>query len=117
LDRRPYNRFSLGDAYTLPASDVIFIQPYNDDDIFFLLGYLNSSFFRDYYLAHGGRRGGRLAFTQKILSSIKIPLFTYEVKKEISSITKFIIDKLCLDHKVVEEERKMQQIIQHNFSQ
>jgi len=115
LDRRPYNRFSLGDEYTLPASDVIFIQPYNDDDIFFLLGYLNSSFFRDYYLAHGGRRGRRLAFTPKILNSIKIPLFTDEVKKEINNITKIIIDKICINHKVEDEERKMQRIIQHNF--
>jgi adenine-specific DNA-methyltransferase len=117
LDRRPHNRFSLGSEYTIPASDVIFIQPHNDDDIFFLLGYLNSNFFRDYYLANGGRRGGRLAFTQKILNNIKIPLFTHEVKKEISNITKLIIDKLCADHKVEEEERKLQRIIQHNFSQ
>jgi adenine-specific DNA-methyltransferase len=112
LDRRPYNRFSLGEEYTLPASDVIFIQPYSDDDIFFLLGYLNSRFFRDYYLSFGGRRGGRVAFTQRILNNIKIPLFNDNTKKEISSITKCIINKIHLKHKIKKEEREIQQIVQ-----
>jgi adenine-specific DNA-methyltransferase len=112
LDRRPYSRFSLGSEYSLPASDVIFIQPYNDDDIFFLLGYLNSRFFRDYYLSFGGRRGGRVAFTQRILNNIKIPLFNDNTKKEISSITKRIINKIHLKHKIEKEEREIQQIVQ-----
>jgi adenine-specific DNA-methyltransferase len=112
LDRRSYNRFSLGDEYTLPSSDVIFIQPYSDDDIFFLLGYLNSRFFRDYYLSFGGRRGGRVAFTQRILNNIKIPLFNDNIKKEISSITKRIISKIHLKHKIKKEEREIQQIVQ-----
>jgi len=111
LDRRPYNRFSLGDAYTLPASDVIFIQPYNDDDIFFLLGYLNSSFFRDYYLSCGSRRGGRLAFTQRILNSVKIPLFNDNTKKEISDIIEYIISKIYRGDNVQQQEIEIHKII------
>ena len=114
LDRRPYNRFSLGDEYTLPASDVIFIQPYNDDDIFFLLGYLNSSFFRDYYLSSGGRRGGRIVFTQRILNSIKIPLLNDDIKKEISNITKYIITKLRTNQSIKQEEEEIHRVIYHS---
>ncbi len=111
LDRRPYNRFSLGGEYTLPASDVIFIQPYNDDDIFFLLGYLNSSFFREYYLSYGGRRGGRVAFTQRILNNIKIPLLLDNIKKEISDISKNIVDMLKNNKSSVKEEILIEKII------
>jgi len=111
LDRRPYNRFSLGEEYTLPASDVIFIQPYNDDDIFFLLGYLNSSFFRDYYFSYGGRRGGRLAFTQRILNSVKIPLFNDDTKKAISDITKNIVDGFKTNKSSVKEAFMLEKII------
>jgi len=111
LDRKPYSRFSIGCEYTLPASDVIFIQPYNDDDIFFLLGYLNSSFFRDYYLVHGGRRGGRLVFAQRILNSVKIPLFNDDTKKAISDITKNIIDEFKTNKSSGKEEFKLEKII------
>jgi adenine-specific DNA-methyltransferase len=111
LDRRPYNRFSLGAEYTLPGSDVIFIQPYNDDDIFFLLGYLNSSFFREYYLAHGGRRGGRLVFTQRILNNVKIPLFKDDTKRAISDITKNIVDGLKTNKNSGKEEFMLEKII------
>ena len=111
LDRRPYNRFSLGDEYTWPASDVIFIQPYDDDDIFFLLSYLNSSFFREYYLAYGGRRGGRVAFTQRILNNTKIPLIPDNIKKEISDITKNIINILYNNHNVEEKDNEIDRLI------
>jgi adenine-specific DNA-methyltransferase len=59
--------------------------------MFFLLGYLNSSFFRDYYFSCGRRRGGRLAFTQRILNSVKISLFNNDTKKAISDIAKNIV--------------------------
>jgi len=114
LDRRPYNRFSLGEEHTLPASDVIFIQPYNDDDTLFLLGYLNSNFFRDYYLSSGGRRGGRIVFTQRILNSIKIPLLNDDIKKEISNITKHIITRLCTNQSIKQEEEEIHRIIYHS---
>jgi adenine-specific DNA-methyltransferase len=45
LDRKPYNRFSMKEENILPSSDVIFIQPHKDEDIWFLLGFLNSHFF------------------------------------------------------------------------
>jgi adenine-specific DNA-methyltransferase len=111
LDRRPYNRFSLGDAYTLPASDVIFIQPYDDDNIFFLLGYLNSSFFREYYLSCGGRRGGRIVFTQKMLNNVRIPLLDDSIKKEISDMTTQIINLPHINYNKHSEEIKIEQII------
>ena len=93
LDRRPYNRFSLGEEGLLPSGDVLFIQPYREDDIYFLLGYLNSSFFRKYYLAKGGKRGGRISFTQRLLENVEIPVFSDKVVKKIVSLTKEIIAK------------------------
>jgi adenine-specific DNA-methyltransferase len=94
LDRRPYNRFSLGEEGFLPSGDVLFIQPYNDEDLYFLLGYLNTSFFRKYYLGKGGRRGGRISFTQRLLENVEIPLFPKEIKEKIIHITKEIMSKL-----------------------
>jgi adenine-specific DNA-methyltransferase len=111
LDRKPYNRFSLGEENFLPSSDVIFIQPYKDNDILFLLGVLNSQFFRDYYLSNGGRRGGRVAFTQRILEEIRIPLFSTDEKEKIKNITKEIIDKLKKGENTEKEEKKIEQII------
>jgi adenine-specific DNA-methyltransferase len=111
LDRKPYNRFSLGEENTLPSSDVIFIQPYKEDDIWFLLGFLNSHFFREYYLSNGGRRGGRIAFTQKILEEIKIPLFSTDEKEKIKDITKKIIHKLKKGENVEREEKELDNII------
>jgi adenine-specific DNA-methyltransferase len=111
LDRKPYNRFSLGEENLLPSSDVIFIQPYKEDDVLFLLGFLNSQFFRDYYLSNGGRRGGRVAFTQRILEEIRIPLFSTDEKEKIKNITKEIIDKLKKGENTEKEEKKIEQII------
>jgi adenine-specific DNA-methyltransferase len=111
LDRKPYNRFSLGEENLLPSSDVIFIQPYKDNDILFLLGFLNSQFFRDYYLSNGGRRGGRVAFTQRILEEIRIPLFSADEKEKIKNITKEIIDKLKKGENTEKEEKKIERII------
>jgi restriction endonuclease S subunit len=74
--------------------DVIFIQLYNNENIFFLLGYLNSNFFRDYYLSCGSRRGGRMIFTQRMLHNIKIPLLNNRARKEIADIVKQVIDVL-----------------------
>lgn len=111
LDRKPYNRFSLGEENFLPSSDVIFIQPYGEEDIFFLLGFLNSQFFRDYYLSNGGKRGGRVVFTQRILHEIRIPLFSADEKEKIKNITKEIIDKLKKGENTEKEEKKIEQII------
>ncbi len=94
LDRHPYNRFSLGEGHLLPSGDVLFIQPRDENDSYFLLGYLNSTFFRNYYLAKGGRRGGRVSFTQRLLENAGIPLFTDEVREKIALITKDIITKV-----------------------
>ena len=94
LDRHSFNRFSIGEEGLLPSGDVLFIQPYDDEDIYFLLGYLNSDFFRQYYLSIGARRGGRITFTQKLLDDAQIPQFPDKMKKEISQIVKNIIDNL-----------------------
>jgi len=71
----------------------LFIQPYNDEDLYFLLGYLNSTFFRKYYLAKGGRRGGRVSWTQRLLENVEIPLFLDEIKEKIVNLTREIILK------------------------
>ena len=94
LDRRPYNRFSLGEENLLPSGDVVFIQPYNQDDVWFLLGFLNSTFFKNYYRSNGGRRGGRVAFTQKLLEQAKIPLFSAKIKSKIEEIVIEIIHRI-----------------------
>jgi len=94
LDRHPYNRFSLGEEGLLPSGDVLFIQPNREEDLYFLLGYLNSSFFRKYYLTKGSRRGERISFTQRLLENAEIPLFSDEVIKRVISITKEIVAKL-----------------------
>ncbi|WP_292460891.1 class I SAM-dependent DNA methyltransferase [Methanothermococcus sp.] len=94
LDRHPYNRFSLGNEGLLPSGDVLFIQPFNEEDLYFLLGYLNSTFFRKYYLANGGRRGGRVSFTQRLVENVEIPLFHKEIKDKIAKIALEIINKL-----------------------
>ena len=106
LDRHPQNRFSLGEGGLLPHGDVLFIQPYNEEDTLWLLGYLNSNPFREYYLSRGPRRGGRLAFTQKILESCEIPLLPETIKTQISEIVKEILSssKKNSDIKALEKE-------------
>ena len=111
LDRHQYNRFSLGDEGLLPSGDVLFIQPYNDDNLYFLLGYLNSSFFRKYYLTKGGRRGGRLSFTQKLLENSEIPLFSKDIKEKIIYITKKIILELKNGNDISNLEKELDNLI------
>lgn len=112
LDRHTYNRFSIGDEGLIPSGDVLFIQPHDDKDLYFLLGYLNSTFFRKYYLAKGGRRGGRISFTQRLLENAEIPLFSDEVKEKIDNITKEIISKLRKgDSNISNLEREIDNLI------
>ncbi len=90
LDRSKKNRFSMTDEEVMPSGDVLAIVALKEDP-YFLLGYLNSSFFREYYLSEGARRGHRISYTQKIMSNVKIPLFSDSVKKNIINITKKIL--------------------------
>jgi len=73
MDRRPYNRFAIGEGGIWPSGDVLFIQPYEDQDLLPLATYLNSQNFRDYYLRLGYKRGGRILFTQRLLEKILLP--------------------------------------------
>lgn len=91
LDRSKENRFSISNENVYPAGDVLIIIPLKVDP-YFLMGYLNSAFFRRYYLAHGARRGGRIAYTQRILANIKIPEFNTETVDLISSIVREILE-------------------------
>ncbi len=91
LDRSKVNRFSFSDMKVYPSGDVLVIIPFNIDP-YFLLGYLNSVFFRQYYLSHGAKRGYRIAFTQRIMSNIKIPIFENEELKNIANLTKEILN-------------------------
>ena len=93
LDRHPQSRFSLGESGLLPHGDVLFVQPYNEEDTLWLLGYLNSNLFREYYLSRGPRRGGRMVFTQKLLENCEIPLLPERTKAQISEIVKEILSK------------------------
>ena len=107
LDRHKYNRFSLGKDGLLPHGDVLFIQPYEEDDLFFLLGYLNSVFFRNYYLSKGARRGGRISFTQKLVEDVEIPLFSDNVKDKI----KEIVFRLENNHDILSLEKELDNLI------
>ncbi|MBX0311048.1 MAG: N-6 DNA methylase [Sulfurihydrogenibium sp.] len=111
LDRHKYSRFSLGEEGLLPDGDVLFIQPYEENDLFFLLGYLNSTFFRNYYLSKGARRGGRISFTQKLIEEVEIPLFSDDIKTEISEIVKEIILKLEKSQNISDLEIKLNNLI------
>ncbi len=111
LDRKPYNRFSLAEGGYLPSGDVLFIQPYDENDLYFLLGYLNSSFFRRYYLSHGGRRGGRVSFTQRLLEKAEIPLFDEDVKRRISVKAEEIVRRLRQKKDASELEDELERII------
>jgi len=100
LDRHQENRFSMTRDRVYAEGDTIFIVPTGVNP-FFLLGYLNSRFFREYYLSRGARRGHRIAYTQAVLSKCKIPAFSTEVMKQIGSIAKDIFDSR--DHSRREE--------------
>jgi adenine-specific DNA-methyltransferase len=95
----------------LPHGDVLFIQPYEEDDLFFLLGYLNSTFFRNYYLSKGARRGGRIAFTQKLVEDIEIPLFSDNVKTKIKEIAKEIVFRLENNYDISSLEKELDNLI------
>jgi adenine-specific DNA-methyltransferase len=111
LDRHPQNRFSLGEGGLLPHGDVLFIQPYNEEDTLWLLGYLNSSLFREYYLSKGPRRGGRLAFTQRLLENCEIPLLPEVAKTQISEIVKEILSSLEKNSHTQALEKELDRII------
>ncbi len=111
LDRHPYNRFSLGDKGLLPSGDVLFIQPYNEQDLYFLLGYLNTTFFRQYYLSKGGRRGRRISFTQKLLENIEIPFFTEDTKQEIIIIVQHIVSNLKENKNISSLEQQLDSLV------
>ncbi len=109
LDRSKVNRFSLSEESIFPSGDVLTIVPQKADP-YFLLGYLNSNFFREYYLSAGARRGHRITFTQRILANIKIPRFEKEVVQKIASITK----KIFLE-KQKDQLSKIDEVIQQAF--
>ncbi|MHA1515176.1 MAG: hypothetical protein ACTSPF_06550, partial [Candidatus Heimdallarchaeaceae archaeon] len=85
------NRISLTEEPNLPSGDVLTLVTQNKDP-FFLLGYLNSKFFREYYLSAGARRGHRISYTQRIMSNVKIPVFDQETENKIAKIAKSIFD-------------------------
>ena len=109
LDRSKVNRFSLSEESNFPSGDILTIVPQKVDP-FFLLGYLNSNFFREYYLSAGARRGNRITFTQRILANIKIPRFEKEAVQKIASIAK----KIFLE-KRNEQSSKIDEVVQQAF--
>lgn len=92
LDRSKKNRFSISYDRVYPSGDTLVIISQKVSSLF-LLGYLNSDFFRNYYLSYGARKGHRIAFTQRILANIKIPMFKKEIIEEIEEVTKSILQK------------------------
>lgn len=111
MDRSKFFRFSLSSGGFLPSADVLFIQPFKDEDIFWLLGYLNSEFFKNYYLSNGARRGGRIAFNQSIVENIEIPDFSKKVKKQISELAREIYQSAKSNQDISQKEEILNQII------
>lgn len=95
----------------LPSGDVLFIQPEDDIDTYFLLGYLNSEFFRRYYLVKGGRRGRRISFTQRLIENVEIPLFSKEPKNKIIQTTIEILEKIKKGVNTVSIEKYIDDVI------
>jgi len=52
-----------------------------------------------------------VAFTQRILNNTKIPLIPDNIKKEISDITKNIINILYNNHNVEEKDNEIDRLI------
>ena len=98
LDRSKTNRFSLSYEPVFPSGDVLVLLPKPGWE-FFLLGYLNSYFFRQFYLSNGGKRGGRIAFTQRLLSEIEIPLFDRETREKIAILAEKIYKEKNLKYR------------------
>lgn len=92
MDRHQKNRFSLCETFVFGEGDVVAIIP-KSMDAHFLLGYLNSDFFREYFLSHGSMRGGRVSFLQGVLSGCKVPYFTKNVMNDISKIARRIYNE------------------------
>ncbi len=109
LDRSKTNRFSLSSEEIYPSGDVLTIIP-EKTNVFFLLGYLNSNFFREYYLSAGARRGHRVAYTQRILANIKIPSFNEDIRNKIA-----ITAKKIFEERDISQKSKIEKIIQNAF--
>jgi len=88
--RKTSQWFSISNEEAFIAGDLIMISSEKELITWFLWGYLNSSFFSEYYEAHGAKKGQRTVFTQKLLSELDIPIFPNEVICEISDIAKSI---------------------------
>ncbi len=91
LDRSKTSRFCLTYEPVYPCGDTLLVIPRKGLE-FFVLGYLNSRLFREFYLSNGGRRGGRVAFTQRLVSEADVPLFSDETTRKISSLARAIYE-------------------------
>lgn len=87
LDRSPHFRFAIGGPNIFPAGDVLFIQPYKEEDLYWLSAYLNSQFFLLYYDSLGIRRGGRRVISQRLLEGVPIPLFSPAMRAYLAELS------------------------------
>jgi adenine-specific DNA-methyltransferase len=91
--RKENQWFSISNEEAYIAGDLIMISSDDEVTTWFLWGYLNSSFFSEYYSSHGAKKGNRTVFTQKLLSELHIPDFDKSVIKKIAKVSKDIFDK------------------------
>lgn len=92
LSRKKSQWFSI--SYTKNkyiSSDILFLLPKEKDDLYFILGYLNSDFFSRYYKMNGKKKGERFVFNQGFMEDIEIPFFDKKDKKMIAEMTEKII--------------------------
>lgn len=98
------------------SSDVLYLSPKKDDDLYFILGLLNSDFFADYYNSIGIKKGERFVFSQKFLTEIKIPEIGDNDRKSISGLTKDIINNIESNKDIDDLRDSIDSIINRNLT-
>jgi adenine-specific DNA-methyltransferase len=93
MTRKKNNWFSLSNEKNMyVAADILFLYPKEKENLYFILGFLNSIYFANLYNEIGLNKGERIVFTQGFLNEFKIPKIDEKDKTVISNLTKQIID-------------------------
>jgi adenine-specific DNA-methyltransferase len=91
ITRKQNKWFSLTNKDYLISSDVLFIVGNTEENTLFLFGFLNSSYFEEYYKNYGAKKGNRILFNHNIINNIEIPNFEEIIVNKIIEEVKFMI--------------------------
>lgn len=117
ITRKQNTWFSLScETNIYIGSDILFIYPKKDDELYFLLGFLNSIYFSELYKKNGAKKGERICFNQGFLSEFEIPIISEKDKLSISVLTKEIILKKSKEiNNILFEQNKINEILSSYF--